>query len=445
MAADAGRSIAERVENEGVRYIDLQFVDILGTMKSVTIPAHRFRQAVEHREWFDGSSVEGFARVSESDMYLRPDPSTFAIIPWEQNGDRTARVISDVFTPRGEPFAGDPRFILRRVMDEAAAAGFAYNVGPEMEFFLFHAAEGTGGPQPHDTAGYFDVSTDLGTSVRREMTNDLEAIGVEVETAHHEVATGQHEIDILHLPGLAAADAAITLKWVVRAVAQRHALHASFMPKPLFGVPGSGMHVHQSLVADDGTNLFADPEDVYGLSTIARHFIAGQLAHARGMAAILAPLVNSYKRLVAGYEAPVHLTWARMNRSALIRVPETAAGDISATRLELRLPDPSCNPYLTFAVMLAAGMDGIERELPLAAPVEENLFAFDPARRLEFNVGMLPVNLSEAVDELEKDALICDTLGSHLLERFVEAKRMEWEEYRVQVTPWELHRYLAIH
>ncbi len=440
------QAMLDRVEKEQVRFIDLQFVDLLGTVKSVTIPAHRFRHVQEHREWFDGSSVEGFARVSESDMYLRPDPSTFAVIPWEVDGERTARVISDVYTPRGEPFPGDPRLILRKEMEKAAEAGFVYNVGPEMEFFLFRTPiDGIAAPSPQDRAGYFDVSADQGQQVRKEIVNVLEAMGIEVETSHHEVAIGQHEIDFHYLPGLEAADAGITLKWAVRAVAQRHDLHASFMPKPLFGVAGSGMHVHQSLIGEDGVNLFSDPEDPYGLSMVARHFIAGQLAHARGMTAVLAPLVNSYKRLVTGYEAPVYISWGRMNRSALIRVPETSPGDFGATRIELRLADPSCNPYLAFAVMLRAGMDGIEQELPLPEPVEENLFTFDPARRSKFSVGILPKSLSEALDDLEQDSLVCDTLGPHLLDRFVEAKRMEWEEYRVQVTPWELERYLPIH
>ena len=441
------QDIMDRINAEGVRYIDLQFVDILGAIKSVTIPAHRLQRVKEHREWFDGSSVEGFARISESDLYLRPDLTTFAVLPDPDESQRTARVVCDAYTPAGEPFPGDPRYILRRITDEARDAGFVYNVGPEMEFFLLQPpATSDSAPLPHDTAGYFDSSTDLAYQVRKEMVTYLERMGIEVETSHHEVASGQHEIDFHYMPALEAADAALTVKLVVRAVAQRHGLHASFMPKPVFGSAGSGMHVHQSLFSlDDGTNLFADREDRYGLSPIAKHFIAGQLEHARGISAILAPLVNSYKRLVVGYEAPVYISWARMNRSALIRVPEITPGDNEATRIELRLPDPSCNPYLAFAVMLRAGMDGIERELPLAEPVEENLFAVDPLRRMAYSAGVLPSNLTEALDELEKDDVICETLGPHLLGRFLEAKRMEWEDYRVQVTPWELTHYLRVH
>jgi len=439
------KSIQDIVAEERIEFIDLQFVDVTGAVKSVTIPAARIQHVEGHRQWFDGSAVESFARTSESDMYLKPDPSTFAVLPWLRNGERTARVICDVHAPNGEPFAGDPRFILKSVLHDAAEAGLTYEVGPEVEFFLFRTPLGAT-LQTHDSASYFDLSTDLGYQVRKEMVRELQGMNIEVETIHHEVAPGQHEIDIAHGGALVTADAVATLKWVVSEVAQRHDLHASFMPKPIFGVAGSGMHIHQSLGDENGTkNLFCDTNSQYGLSDLARHFIAGQLAHARGMSAILAPLVNSYKRLVAGYEAPVHLSWARVNHSALIRVPETAPDTPETTRVELRMPDPSCNPYLAFAVMLGAGLDGIARELPLPEPIEESLYAFGPQRSDKFNVRLLPANLKEALDELAKDEVICDLLGPVLLERFLEAKRMEWEDYRVQVTPWEIERYLRTH
>lgn len=439
------KSIQDIVAEERIEFIDLQFVDVTGAVKSVTIPASRIQHVEGHRQWFDGSAVESFARVSESDMYLKPDPSTFAVLPWLREGERTARVICDVHAPNGEPFGGDPRFILKSVLRDAEEAGLTYEVGPEVEFFLFRTPIGAT-LQAHDSASYFDLSTDLGYQVRKEMVRELQGMNIEVETIHHEVAPGQHEIDIAHGGALPTADAVTTLKWVVSEVAQRHELHASFMPKPIFGVAGSGMHVHQSLGdAPASKNLFCDASGQYGLSDLARHFIAGQLAHARGMSAILAPLVNSYKRLVAGYEAPVHLSWARVNRSALIRVPETAPDTPETTRVELRMPDPSCNPYLAFAVMLGAGLDGIARELPLPEPVEESLYAFGPQRSGKFNVRLLPTNLHEALDELAADEVICDLLGPVLLERFLEAKRMEWEDYRVQVTPWEIDRYLRSH
>jgi len=432
------------IEREQVRFINLQFVDILGAVKSVTVPVHRFRHCVEHGEWFDGSSLESFARVSESDRYLQPDLATFAIVPWERGENTTARVICNVFNTDGEPFSGDSRYVLTQANEEAEHMGFHFLAGPEIEFFLFKpGADGQLQATPHDTAGYFDLSTDLAYQVRKEMVNALEAIGIVVENSHHEVATGQHEIDFTYRDALRAADDAVTFKYTVRAVAQNHGLHASFLPKPLYGVNGSGMHVHQALLdSESGENLFYDAEDPYHLSTLARHFIAGQLEHARGMCAILAPLVNSYKRLIPGFEAPAYVSWAHTNRSALIRVPRTNWLDAGSTRLELRCPDPSCNPYLAFAVMLRAGLDGIERRLPLVDPVEENLTSFEPALLAAYNVRTLPASLEEALTELRRDELICDALGQHVVERFLEAKEIEWEEYRKQVTPWELQRYL---
>jgi glutamine synthetase len=440
-------AILKRTETERVRFVNLQFTDIMGAVKSVTIPVHQFADSIEHGTWFDGSSIEGFARIAESDMYLKPDISTFQILPWERGENTTARVICRVFTPDGEEFPGDPRYVLTRILADARALGFDYYTGPELEFFLLVPGNGNGQelPLPHDRGGYFDLSTDLALSVRKDMVNALEHMGINVEASHHEVAIGQHEIDFRYGPALATADNAVTFKYTLKAVAQQHNLHATFMPKPIFGVNGSGMHVHQSLF-ETGTdrNAFRDPSDEYGLSSVARHFIAGQLTHARGMSAVLASLVNSYKRLVPGYEAPVYISWARVNRSALIRVPRITPEKPKSVRLELRFPDPSANPYLAFAVMLAAGLDGIKRQLPLPDPIEENLYHFTPERLRKSGIEMLPGSLNEAVDALLHDEVIMEALGEHVCERFVEAKREEWDAYRMQVTPWELDRYLPI-
>lgn len=442
------REILDKCETEKVRFVNLQFTDILGVVKSVTIPVQQFEGSIRHGTWFDGSSIEGFARIAESDMYLKPDLSTFAIIPWEIGDDSTtARVICWVFSPNGEPFPGDPRYVLKRAIDEAASLGYGYFTGPELEFFLFTPdQEGRIAPLPHDRASYFDLSTDLAYNVRKEMVNSLHAIGIEVEASHHEVAVGQHEIDFRYQQAIRSADQAVTFKYTLKAVAQKHGLHATFMPKPIFGINGSGMHTHQSFsYLESGKNAFADPSDEYGLSTVAKHFIAGQLAHARGMSAILAPTVNSYKRLVPGYEAPVYISWARVNRSALIRVPKTITNRPEATRAELRCPDPSCNPYLAFAVMLAAGLDGIKKQMPLVEPVEENLYHFDESELQRRSISTLPATLGEALEELKKDEVIQAALGEHVYERFIEAKRLEWDDFRRYVSQWELDRYLEVY
>ncbi len=435
--------VLKRVEQERVRFINLQFTDVVGMVKSVTIPVEQLEDCIEHGKWFDGSSIEGFARIAESDMYLMPDLTTFAILPWERGPNTTARIICWVYNPNGELFQGDPRAVLARVMAEAREMGFIYNTGPELEFFLFKR-DGSGriAPLPHDQAGYFDFSTDLASHVRKEMINALQAMGIRVETAHHEVAAGQHEIDFEYADAMRSADQAVTLRYTLKAIAQQHGLHATFMPKPIYGINGSGMHVHQSLFTLDGENAFVDPNDEYGLSDIAKHFIAGQLYHARGMCAVLAPLVNSYKRLVPGYEAPVYISWARVNRSALIRVPRVSPGKLKATRVELRCPDPSCNPYLAFAVMLKCGLDGIKRRLPVPEPVEENLYTFEADDLAKRKIATLPGSLGEALAELERDEVVQEALGPHVYERFLEAKRMEWDSYRTYVSPWELERYL---
>ncbi len=439
------RLVLERIAAEGVRFVNLQFTDIMGLVKAVSIPSHKFEDAINHGLWFDGSSVEGFARIHESDMYLQPDLSTFMVIPWDRGTNPTAKVFCDVYTPDGEPFDGDPRGLLKRQLARAAELGFVFQTGPELEFFLLRTSgPGKVEPLPHDQAGYFDVTTDLAADVRKEMVNALEDQGIIVEASHHEAAQGQHEIDFKYGPALETADNAVTFRVTLKAIAQRHGLYVTFMPKPFFGVNGSGMHCHQSLSdAQTGENLFHDSEDEYGLSDLAKHFIAGQLAHARGMSAILAPLVNSYKRLVPGYEAPVHLSWARINRSALIRVPQTTRGRAEATRIELRCPDPSCNPYLAFAVMLAAGLDGIRRKLMPPRPVEENLYHFDDQMMAKYAVGTLPGTLKEALDELAADTVIREALGEHIYEWFHAAKSSEWDEYRTRVSPWELERYLS--
>jgi glutamine synthetase len=433
----------EKAKADGIRFVQLQFTDILGIVKAVTIPIHRMADSVEHGTWFDGSSIEGFTRIAESDQYLMPDMATFAEIPWQPgDGPRgTARVICDVFTPRGEPFAGDPRFVLRRQVERARKLGFIVNMGPELEFFLFRRDEaGKVTPLPHDLAGYFDFSTDLAQEVRQDMVDALEAFGISVEAAHHEVAAGQHEIDFEYSDALKTADNALTFKFALKAIAQQHGLYATFMPKPIFGINGSGMHTHQSLFSiAEGRNAFADPANKYGLSDLARSY----MAHAKGMAAVLAPTVNSYKRLVPGYEAPTYITWGRTNRSALIRVPMISPGkSIEGTRAEVRCPDPSSNTYLAFAVMIAAGLDGVERGLALSDPVEESLFEMDAAQVTERGIAELPGTLGQAIEELKADAVVCAALGDHVLEHYVDAKTAEWDEYRTQVTQWELDRYL---
>ena len=439
--------LIEKAKADGIRFVQLQFTDVLGIVKAVTIPIHQLEGSVRHGTWFDGSSIEGFTRIAESDQYLMPDMSTFAEIPWQPASGRrgTARIICDVFTPRGEPFVGDPRFVLRRQVLRAQKLGYIVNMGPELEFFLFNRdANGKVAPLPHDLAGYFDFSTDLAQEVRQDMVDALEAFGIKVEAAHHEVAAGQHEIDFEYSDALRTADNAVTFKFALKAIAQQHGLYATFMPKPIFGINGSGMHTHQSLFSiADQRNAFADPANKYGLSDLARSYMAGILAHARAMIAILAPTVNSYKRLVPGYEAPTYITWGRTNRSALIRVPMISPGkSIEGTRAEVRCPDPSSNTYLAFAVMIAAGLDGVERGLQLSEPVEESLFEMDAARVSERGIRELPGTLGEAMDELRSDPVICEALGEHVLEHYLEAKQAEWDEYRAQVTQWELDRYL---
>ena len=440
---DINQETLEKAKKDGVKFVQLQFTDIHGAIKSVTIPIHKLEESLEKGTWFDGSSIEGFARIAESDMYLKPDASTYALLPWETGEESTCRIICDVYTPDGKPFEGDPRYILKKVMNEAAEIGFEYNVGPELEFFLFKPTDGKICPTVHDKAGYFDFSPrDLAVKVRNDIIKALESMGLEVEMSHHEVAPGQHEIDFKYGNALLQADRAITFKHVVKSIAQKHGLYASFMPKPIFGINGSGMHVHQSLFdIETRKNAFFDANDNYKLSKIAKNFIAGQLHHVKGMSAVVAPRVNSYKRLVPGYEAPVYICWAQINRSALIRIPRYSPGREQATRAELRCPDPSCNPYLAFAVMLKAGLDGIRNKMEPPKPVEEDVYEFDECKLETHGIDTLPASLGEAIIELKKDKIIQDVLGKHTYPIYIAAKKAEFDEFRLQVTEWELEKY----
>lgn len=441
------REIMETVERERVKFVNLQFTDIMGMVKHVTIPTHELEDTFDHGKWFDGSSIEGFARIHESDMFLEPDLDSFGVIPFAQNGMTTAKLTCNVHTPDGEPFMGDPRYVLRLALKEAEDMGLRFYVGPELEFYLFKMnGERHPSPLPHDEGSYFDITTDLAAEVRKEMVEALELQGIPIETSHHEVGPGQHEIDMRYDEALRVADRVLEFKSTLKAVAHKHGLHATFMPKPVAGIAGSGMHVHQSLWSlAEGKNAFIDSRDQYGLSDLAKQFIAGQLLHAKAMCAVLSPLVNSYKRLVAGFEAPVYVSWARTNRSALIRIPKISPSKPSSTRIELRSPDPSCNIYLALAVMLRAGLDGIKKGLELQAPVEEDLFEFTDEMMARHGIGVLPGSLHEALDRMAEDEVVREALGPHIFERFLQAKTMEWREFRKNVTSWELERYLGVY
>ncbi len=444
MALDAARKdVLDRAKADGVKFVNLQFTDIVGSIKSVAISIERFEDSLVRGTWFDGSSIEGFVRIFESDMFLKPDPASYRIIPWRPQDKKSARLICDIFTTDGKPFDGDPRFILKKAMEKAKKMGYVYNTGPELEFFLLRKSDSKITTVPHDVGGYFDFSPrDLASDVRRDIILALEDLGMEVETSHHEVGPGQHEIDVRYSKALDAADNTITLKYTIKAIAQKYDLHATFMPKPIFGVNGSGMHAHQSLFDLKGKNAFYDSKDKYKLSKIAYSFIAGQLEHARALSAVVAPTVNSYKRLIPGYEAPVYICWAQINRSALIRIPRYSSGREQSTRVELRCPDPSCNPYLAFAAMLEAGLDGVKKNLAPPKPVEEDVYQFDNAKLKELGIGTLPGTLSEAMKELEGDEIIKSALGSHASNMLISASKVLWDEYRIQVTRWELDRYL---
>jgi glutamine synthetase len=434
------------VEQNQIKYIDLQFIDVVGVVKNITIPVSELPNAIQNGIWFDGSSIEAYARVAESDMHLCPDIGTFAIFPWLNNEEATARLICDVYTPDGQPFPGDPRANLKRIQAQAAEMGLNFNTGPELEFFLFKPhSDGKLLPlQPDDYGSYFDAPFDKSAGLSRQMASALATFGIQVETMHHEIACGQHEIDFRYANALTTADNIVSFRVALKVIAQLNSLYASFLPKPIKGAAGSGMHVHQSLTyTTTEKNAFHDPGDPYGISTLAKQFIAGQLAHARGMCAILAPLVNSYKRLYSGYEAPVFLTWGRINSSALIRIPRASKPE--ATRLEIRCPDPSCNPYLAFSVMLAAGLDGIRRGLSAPDAAEENPYLPGVGIQRRAPLDYLPESLNRALDAFEEDEIIRDALGPYISDRFLNAKRLEWREYRLEVTEWELEKYLSIY
>ena len=436
-----GAEVVRELKKCGVEFVDLEFVDIMGTVKACEITVEKMAEATDDGLWFDGSSIEGFARIYESDMFLKPDLATYAVLPW--TGGKVARFICDVYDEKRKPFAGDPRHVLKRVLKRAKDKGFEYMVGPELEFFLFKNG-GSAGLETHDKASYFDLGNlDMAADVRREVVTSLEAMGLKIEMSHHEVAPGQHEIDFRYGNALSIADWVLTYKTAVKTAAKRFGLYASFMPKPLFGVNGSGMHVHQSLWKDKH-NVFFDEKDVYNLSAVARHFIAGQLKHARALSAIVAPTINSYKRLVPGYEAPVYICWGRINRSALVRVPRYSEGKRSATRCEFRAPDPSANPYLAFAAMLAAGLDGIEKKLQPPTPVEENVYHLGNEELEKRGIPTLPHSLRDAITELEQDPVLREAIGEHVFEKLTTAQIEDWRDYKKQVTEWETKRYFHI-
>ncbi|MFQ6088020.1 MAG: type I glutamate--ammonia ligase [Candidatus Methanofastidiosia archaeon] len=437
--------VISEAKKEGVKFIRLQFTDILGTPKNCAVTIDRLEEVLDEGLWFDGSSIEGFVRIHESDMIAMPDSSTFRILPWTVKDKKVARVICDIEDTKGKPFKGDPRYALKKMLKEATDMGYNYYIGPEAEFFLFKTENGfTTTPEPQDKAGYFDLdNVDLGTDIRKETMMVLEEMGIKSECSHHEVAVGQHEIDFVYQEALSMADTLVTYKYVLKKIASKYGMYASFMPKPIQGINGSGMHTHQSLWRRE-ENAFYDENGEYNLSDIARYFVGGQLKHCRNFTAITNSLVNSYKRLIPGYEAPVYISWGRRNRSALIRVPSIRKGKKSSARIELRSPDPACNPYLAFAVMLKAGLDGIKKKIEPPDPVEEDVYHFDDRKLAKFYIKTLPNSLFDALLELDKDDVIKEALGSYICEKFTEAKRAEWESYRQSVSRWELDTYLPI-
>lgn len=438
-------TILKRAEELKVEFIKLQFTDVFGTTKNVAIPVKQLEKALDGEIMFDGSSIEGFVRIEESDMYLKPDINTFSLIPWQSEYGNVARLICDVYSPDGKPFEGCPRNNLKRIIKEAEDMGFTMNAGPEAEFFLFDRdEEGMPTTKSRDHGAYFDLSpVDQGDEVRRAMVTSLQSMGFDIEASHHECAEGQHEIDFKYASALTTADNIVTFKFVVRKIAMYYGLHATFMPKPLFGKPGSGMHIHQSLFNKDGSgNAFYDENAPHQLSNTALYYIGGLLNHARGFTAVTNPLVNSYKRLVPGYEAPVYIAWSEKNRSPLVRIPARRG---PGTRAELRNPDPACNPYLALAVTLKAGLDGIRKKMDPGEPVNLNIYHLTDKQKKDMGIKSLPSSLSEALDELEADDVIRDAMGHHIYENYMMAKRIEWDEYRSQVHKWEIDQYLPIY
>ena len=431
------------IKEKNVNFFRLQFVDIFGFLKNIALPLSQIEKALDGKIMFDGSSIEGFVRINESDMYLKPDYDTFVVMPWrEKDGSNAARIICDVYKPDGTPFIGCPRNNLKRVLAEAKKLGYTMNVGTEAEFFLFRRdADGRATTVTDDVTGYFDVEPDdSGIDCRRKIIKTLEAMGFEIEASHHEVAEGQHEINFKYADALTAADNTVTFKWVVRSIAAEFGLHATFMPKPVFGINGSGMHTNQSLFNLDGTNAFYDEKGPLELSPVAYKYIAGIMKNAKGFCAVTNPLVNSYKRLVAGYEAPVYVAWSASNRSALIRIPASRG---MGTRTEVRCPDPACNPYLAFAMMLGAGLDGIKNDLPVPEAVNADIFEMTAAEKKEAGIASLPANLYEAVQELKASPIALEALGPHILEKYIEGKEQEWDSFRIAITDWEHKTYLS--
>ncbi len=434
------QDVLQMVEEEDIEFIRLQFTDMFGTLKNVAITASQLERALDNKCMFDGSSIEGFVRIDESDMYLYPDLNTFEIFPWRPQHGKVARMICDVYRPNGTPFEGDPRYILKKVLKEAADMGYSFNVGPECEFFLFHTDdEGRPTTVTHEKAGYFDISPlDLGENARRDIILNLEEMGFEIEASHHEVAPAQHEIDFKYTNALKAADNMMTFKLVVKTIAKRHGLFASFMPKPVYGQCGSGLHINMSL-SKDGVNIFNDHSSPNGVSKEAYQFIAGIMNHMKGMTLIANPIVNSYKRLLPGFEAPVHITWSEGNRSPLIRIPSARGTNM---RIELRSPDPAANPYLLFASCLAAGLDGIKNKMEIPESIDCNIYDLTSKELQEKGIEAIPSNLSKACHYFEEDEFMKNVLGQHVHEKYLAAKREEWNRFREQVTAWEIEEYL---
>ncbi|MHC1771657.1 MAG: glutamine synthetase family protein [Flexilinea sp.] len=438
------KTLIKRVEEDRAKFVSLQFTDVFGTVKSVDLPVSKLPEALDQGIMFDGSSIEGFTRIQESDMHLRPDLDTYTVLPWSPEDMRRSRIICDVELPNGQPYKGDPRGVLKRVCAELDKKGMIYNVGPEPEFFLFKVNGEKAHPVPFDTGRYFDFSADdTAVRIRTKLILALNEMGLDVEVGHHEVALGQHEIDFRFADAVKTADNILMMKFTVKAIAAQEGIVASFMPKPVFGENGSGMHCHQSIFTKDGENLFYDPDKDMYLSDFARYFIAGQLKHSKGLAGMVAPSVNSYKRLVPGYEAPVYIGWAQTNRSALIRIP-SAGGNPKAVRAELRCPDPSCNPYLALATMLACGMEGVEQRLEPMEPLNNvNVFELNRRQRREMGIEELPGSLKEALLALENDPLFESVLGADLFESYTRGKWSDWDEFRTSVSDWEIDRYLG--
>jgi len=436
------QNVVKLAKENDVKFIRLWFTDVLGVLKGFAITIDELEGALEEGMGFDGSSIQGYARIDESDMIAKPDPKTFQILPWRPKENAVGRMFADIYEPDGTPYKGDPRYVLKRNLKKAEDLGYTFYVGPELEYFYFKSSEGK--PAILDEGGYFDLTPlDVATELRRETILTLEAMGVHVEYSHHEVAPSQHEIDLRYAEALTMADHAMTYRLVVKQIAMKHGVYATFMPKPIFKQNGSGMHTHQSLFKGN-KNAFFDPKDEFHLSKLAKSYIAGILKHSKEITSITSQWVNSYKRLVPGYEAPVYISWARRNRSALVRVPMYKPGKEKATRIEFRSPDPACNPYLAFAVMLAAGLKGIEKGYELPPPVEEDIFEMSEAARKKHGIDSLPGSLAEAIQLTEKSELVRETLGDHIFEKFIENKKIEWDQYRTHVSQFELEKYLPI-